>query len=87
MKQNAPSTYYKHLSSQVKNYSNMQNIFVKMELDQKLQGMGEFMTDLFRDELKFTMQGILNRTSQIKKTGRNILKLAILRNADEFLDF
>lgn len=33
MKQNAPSSYFKALNSQVKSYSNMQNIFVKMELE------------------------------------------------------
>lgn len=53
--------YFKALNNQVKNYSNMQNIFVKMELEQKLQGLGEYMTGLFKDELRFTMIGDLKR--------------------------
>lgn len=33
MKQNVPSPYYKSLSNQIKNYTNIQNIFVKMEVE------------------------------------------------------
>ena len=39
----------------------MTNIFIKLECDQKLNQLGEFFTNMFKDQLEYTMQGDLNR--------------------------
>lgn len=53
----------------------MTNIFIKLEYDQKLNQLGEFLTHMFKDELEYTMGGNLIRAfKDAKKTsgGLNI---------------
>lgn len=55
----------------------MTNIFIKLEYDQKLNQLGEFLTNMFKDELEYTMGGSIKRALKtIKKTSRYLnLKL------------
>lgn len=66
-----PCAYYKNIKNQIGHYQNMTNIFIKLEYDQKLNQLGEFLTNMFKDELEYTMGGRIKRAFKTpKKTSR-----------------
>lgn len=46
-------------------FTNLSNIFDKLESDEKLSTLGDFLTKMFNDEMVFAVQGYIKR---IKKT-------------------